>query len=659
MKHLPSNPFPLGATLLPHGTNFALFSAHASAVDLCLFDEYGNENRFRLPEKSGDIWHGFMPNIREGQRYGYRVHGEYAPEKGLFFNPNKLLIDPYSKALEGHAIFRNPKELAWYQPNDQRNNAHIAPKSIVVGKSHFDWEDDAHPNTPMAQTVIYEAHIKGFTQLFPDLIHAGTYVALSDKRVIDYLKNLGITAIELLPIHEHLDEWHLQAMSLRNYWGYNTLSHFMPARHYAANPIKAADEFRHAVKALHAAGIEVLLDVVYNHTAEQDLTGAMLCQRGIDNTSWYWVNQENGDYFNWSGTGNTLNLSHRDVARWAADSLRYWVTEFHVDGFRFDLGAAMAREPAFNANRGFFSLLYQDPILCQRKLIVEAWDTGHDGYHLGHFPYPYSEWNGKFRDDVRKFWCWESGDLATLATRWAGSSDVFQHNGRKPNASVNFITAHDGFTLHDLVCYNHKHNLANGENNQDGHNDNISHNHGFEGETNNKKINCLREYTSKALLATLLLSNGTPMLLAGDELGHSQLGNNNAYCQDNSTTWIDWQQAKSFTHLQEYVRELILLRQEINILNTNQWFNNENTHWYNVNGNIMSPTDWQEKITKAMQIQLDNQWLICINGKHLQQIFLLPENQIWQIRHAPDAQYSLQNNQFKVANKGVWVFQAA
>lgn len=658
MKHpvTQGSPYPLGATVLPHGTNFALFSTHATAVDLCLFDAKGKETRFRLPERSGFVWHGFVANVGVGQRYGYRVYGEYAPEKGYFFNPNKLLIDPYSKALVGEAVFRNATELAWYRPEDPRDNAHLAPKSVVVGQSRFDWGNDAHPNIPMAQTIIYEAHVKGLTQLFPDLKNAGTYLALADARVIRYLKDLGITAVELLPIHEHLDEHHLQAMGLRNYWGYNTLSHFAPERDYAVRPFQAADELRTAVKALHAAGIEVILDVVYNHTAEQDETGAMLCQRGIDNTSWYWVNRETGHYLNWAGTGNALQMVRRDVARWAADSLRYWVTEFHIDGFRFDLGTVMAREPEFNVYRGFFSLIYQDPILCQRKLIVEAWDVGDNGYHLGGFAHPYSEWNGAFRDDVRRFWCRESGDLGALAMRWAGSSDLFHRCGRRPTASLNFITAHDGFTLRDLVSYQHKHNLANGEHNRDGHHDNISHNHGVEGETDDPTINQLRQNASKAMLATLLLSNGTPMLLAGDELGNTQLGNNNAYCQDNPTTWIDWQQAQNFADLQDYVRDLIALRREIKILNTDQWLDEQTVTWRNADGNIMNINDWQNKTRKAMQIQLDKKWLICVNGKHHTETFRLPENAKWQMRSASHSQYSLRRNEFIVEHMGVWVF---
>lgn len=656
---LTGKPYPMGATVCETGVNFALFSAHATAVELCLFDEHGTETRCRLPARSGFIWHGFVENIGAGQRYGYRVYGEYAPEKGWFFNPQKLLIDPYSKALDGEPVFRNAEELAWYRPEDARDNAHIAPKSIVVGKSHFDWGNDVAPDIPWGQTVIYEAHVKGFTQQFPDLQHAGTYRALCDERVIQYLKNLGITTIELLPIHEHIDERHLQTQGLRNHWGYNTYSHFAVERDYAVDVMQAADEFRSAVKALHQAGLEVILDVVYNHTAESDLKGAMLCQRGIDNTSWYWVNPETGNYFNWAGTGNALKMTRRDILRWAADSLRYWVEEFHVDGFRFDLGTVMAREPEFNVYRGFFSLLYQDPVLANKKLIVEAWDIGDNGYHLGGFAYPYAEWNGAFRDDVRRFWCWQSGDLGALATRWAGSSDLFHKCGRQPAASLNFITAHDGFTLRDLVSYNHKHNEANGEQNRDGHNDNISNNHGTEGETNNPLILKQRLYTSKALLATLLLSNGTPMLLSGDELGNTQSGNNNAYCQDNSITWIDWQAAKSFADLHDYVRDLIALRREIDILNRNQWFDDEHVIWCNVHGLPMSHHDWADKSQKAMQIQLDGQWLICINGKRDAASFRLPAPQQWQLRLAPSNDCDLSAKQLHVSHMGVWVLQAA
>lgn len=649
-------PYPMGATVCDNGVNFAVYSANANAIELCLFDEQHHETRFRLPEKDGFIWYGFVANIGAGQRYGYRVYGEYAPEKGYFFNPNKLLIDPYSKQLDGKPILRNADELAWYRPEDARDNAHIAPKSVVVGASQFDWQNDKHPNTPIGQTIIYEAHVKGFTQQFPDLAHAGTYLALADKRVIQYLQTLGVTAVELLPIHEHLDEYHLQALGLHNYWGYSTYSHFSVERDYAANPLQAADEFRQAVKALHAAGIEVILDVVYNHTAEQDLKGAMLCQRGMDNVNWYWVNEETGNYFNWAGTGNALKMVNRDVLRWAADSLRYWVQEFHVDGFRFDLGTVMAREPEFNVYRGFFSLLYQDPILAQRKLIVEAWDIGDNGYHLGNFACPYLEWNGAFRDDVRQFWCEQNGDLGALATRWAGSSDLFHKCGRKPSASLNFITAHDGFTLRDLVSYNKKHNQMNQEHNQDGHNENHSHNHGTEGNTHNPQINTLRQYTSQALLATLLLANGTPMLLAGDEFGNSQRGNNNAYCQDNSISWLDWHNSEHDSCLQNDVRQLIGLRRKIELLNQNIWFDDESVSWRNTDGKIMQLIDWQDKNKKAMQIQLAQNWLICINGKHAAEVFRLPENKNWQCHYAPSQEFTLQNNMLNVAHLGVWVF---
>lgn len=652
-------PYPMGATPRDNGVNFAIFSANATAVTLCLFDADGTETRLPLPERSGFIWHGFVPNIHAGQRYGYRVDGELNKAKGLFFNSQKLLIDPYSKALDGEPVFRNAEELAWYRPEDPRDNAHIAPKSMVVGKSTFNWGNDQHPNTPIAKTIIYEAHVKGFTQQFPDLAHAGTYLALADKRVIAYLQSLGITAVELMPVHEHVDERHLQAIGLRNYWGYNTYSHFAPERDYAFEPNRVADELRTAIKALHEAGIEVILDVVYNHTAEQDLTGAMLCQRGIDNIAWYWVNEDSGHYLNWAGTGNALKMTRRDISRWAVDSLRYWVEEFHVDGFRFDLGTVMAREPEFNVYRGFFSVLYQDPVLCSRKLIVEAWDIGDNGYHLGGFAYPFIEWNGVFRDDMRRFWCWQSGDLGMFATRFAGSADIFRKCGRKPSASLNFITAHDGFTLRDLVSYDHKHNLANGEHNRDGHNDNISHNHGIEGDTDDADICQLREYTSKALLASLLLANGTPMMLSGDELGNTQGGNNNAYCQDNETTWLDWQEAEQYAHLRDYVRELIALRKEIALLNEDIWFNDTRMMWLNADGQAMSETDWHDRERKAMQILLDKQWLICINGKRNSEQFTLPNGQSgqWICRSTPNQDIDLNNDILSVSHMGVWVLE--
>lgn len=644
----------MGATVRDNGVNFALFSAHATAVELCLFDEKNRETRFRLPEKTGNVWHGFVENVGAGQRYGYRVYGEFAPEKGLFFNPQKLLCDPYAQQLDDKPTFHHAEELAWFRPEDTRDNVHLAPKSVVVGASNFDWEDDTFPNIPFSKTIIYEAHVKGLTQQFPDLAHAGTYRALADERVIRHLKNLGITAVELLPIHAHLSERHLQFMGLNNYWGYNTLSHFAPEPSYASQPNQAADELRHLIKTLHQNQIEVILDVVYNHTAEQDETGAMLCQRGIDNLAYYWTDL-NGKYINWTGTGNALNLTQRDVLRWVADSLRHWVNEFHIDGFRFDLGSTLARQPEFNPLTGLFSLIYQDPILNQRKWFVEAWDV--HGYHLGEFPAPFAEWNGAFRDDMRRFWCGQSGDLATFATRFAGSADIFQHNGRKPCSSLNFITAHDGFTLRDLVSYNKKHNHINGEENRDGHGDNLSHNHGVEGETDNIEINQLRKDTSKALLASLLLANGTPMLLAGDELGQTQKGNNNAYCQDNSITWLNWQE-NAFWDLRDDVRQLIALRGEISLLNQNQWFNHEDVQWLNTHGNPMTEHDWHDKNQKSMQILLENKWLIVINGKRGAEHFRLPEEK-WRKRYTPNKHFSIKNNSLLVQNMGIWVFQAA
>ena len=646
-------PFPMGATVTEHGVNFSLFSSRAEKIELCLFDEQGKETRLTLPERSGLIHHGFVPHIGVGQRYGYRVYGRNDPLKGAVFNPQKLLTDPYSKQIDGIPHYRNAAEMAWYQPHDLHDNAAIAPKSIVVGKSDFDWENDTFPNTSWANTVIYEAHVKGFTQQFPDLAHAGTYTALADPRVIAYLQNLGITAIELLPVHQHLDEHHLQAAGLSNYWGYNTYSHFAVEPSYAHQIENAANELRQAIKALHAAGIEVILDVVYNHTAEQDWTGPMLCQRGIDNPAWYWINPADGEYRNWSGCGNTLNIVRRDITRWAADSLRYWVQEFHIDGFRFDLGTVLGREPDFQAYGRFFQVLYQDPILSERKLIVEAWDIGEGGYHVGNFPHPFGEWNGGFRDDMREFWLWESGKLGLFAQRLSGSADIFRRCGRRPSASINFIAAHDGFTLHDLVSYNEKHNHANGEQNRDGHNHNISYNHGVEGNTTDPTILQEREYSSKAMLASLLLANGTPMLLGGDEFGNSQQGNNNGYCQDNEITWLDWHHYHAT--LANYVRELLKIRQEIHLLGQEDtWWDNR-VEWLNAQGLPMTENDWHNTNNKTLQVLIDKQWLLLINGKRSSQTFVLPQG-TWTCRLAPSLCHDYVPPQCHVTHMGLWIF---
>ncbi len=643
-------PYPMGATLTNEGVNFTLFSINAEKVELCLFD--GDvETRLTLPDRVGSVFYGFVPGVRAGQRYGFRVYGRENAARGSCFNPQKLLIDPYSKKIDGKPVYRNEEELAWFHHADERDNAHIAPKSIVAGKSRFNWGNDRHPNTPWGRTVLYEAHVKGLTKQFPHLKHKGTYQALSDPRLVDYLKKLGITAVELLPIHQHLDEYHLQRQGLSNYWGYNTYSHFAVEPSYAVNPANAEDELKKAVRTLHRAGIEVILDVVYNHTAEQDGQGPMLCQRGIDNTLWYWLNGD-GYYENWSGCGNTLNIVRRDVTRWAADSLRYWVEEFHVDGFRFDLGTVLGREPDFQAYGRFFQVVYQDPVLASRKLIVEAWDIGEGGYHLGNFPQPFAEWNGRFRDDMRAFWVWESGSLGAFAERLAGSSDIFCHSGRRPSASINFITAHDGFTLHDLVSYNEKHNVANGEENRDGHNENISYNHGVEGETYDIHVLNDREYTAKALLASLLMANGTPMLLAGDEFGNSQGGNNNGYCQDNSISWLDWPDKRH--GLQTYVQELIAVRNRIRLLNEDQWWNEQRVQWLSSDGLAMGETCWHNRGIKAMQVLIDGEWLLLVNAKRSQQLFNLPQGQ-WEMSCVPSKKFNYSSAKCTVEHMGIWI----
>ncbi len=642
--------YPMGAHVRDGGVNFTLFSSRAEKIELCLFDG-DRETRLTLPGRSGHVYHGFVPGLNAGQRYGYRVHGHDLPEEGLFFNPNKVLIDPYSKAIDGSPVYADMAELAWFRAEDEKDNAAVAAKSIVVGPSEFDWEDDCLPQTPIAQTVVYEAHVKGLTKLFPDLADAGTYRALADERVIGHLKALGVTAIELLPIHQHLDEQHLQAMGLSNYWGYNTYSHFAVEPRYAANPAQADDELRAAVKALHKAGIEVILDVVYNHTAEQDAGGPMLCQRGIDNAAWYWVNEE-GYYENWSGCGNTLHVGHRSVTRWVMDSLRYWAGEFHIDGFRFDLATMLGREPAFDAYGRFFQACYQDPLLVDRKLIAEPWDIGLGGYQVGNFAQPFSEWNDRFRDDMREFWVHQSGKLGAFAERFAGSADLFHHDGRNPSACINFITAHDGFTLHDLVSYNHKHNEANGEDNRDGHNDNISDNHGAEGATDDAAILEAREYTAKALLTSLMLANGIPMLLAGDEFGNSQQGNNNGYCQDNEITWLAWDNHNS--RLKEYVQALAALRREIPLIGEDCWWD-ERVRWLDTEGAPMNEAAWHNNETKAMQIVLDEQWLLLINGKRSEQTFVLPQAG-WTCRLAPSEHYRHASDGCTVAHMGIWLF---
>ncbi|KAE9539246.1 glycogen debranching protein GlgX [Ursidibacter maritimus] len=629
MQYLTGRTFPLGSQITEfqgkQGVNFAIFSRKATAIELCLFKEQGE---MRLPMvKSDDIWHLFVVDETAGCEYGFRVYGETDETVGNLFNPNKLLLDPYAKKIIGTPDLSSEEKGKWFLWNDERDNAHLAPKSIVVD-ANFDWQNSRPPMTPWAETIIYETQVKGFSKLNPDIPTeiSGTFAGMAHPSSISHLKRLGITAVELLPITYHIDEPHLQKIGLSNYWGYNVIGHF------AVDPVLAFDkqnplnEFKTLVKTLHQANIEVILDVVFNHTAEAGKDGPMLSLRGIDNSAYYWLN-EDGDYHNWSGCGNALNAnSEMSVLRWVIDCLSYWVTECQVDGFRFDLGAMLGRTPDFSDRAAFFSAIASNSTLANIKMIAEPWDIGSNGYQLGRFPKPFAEWNDRYRDEMRQFFLTTSGQLSSFARKFAGSDDIFGHN-RLPNSSINFITAHDGFNLQDLVSYNQKHNHANGENNRDGHNHNLSNNYGVEGETNDLNILAKRDAARRALLTTLLLSAGTPMILAGDELGHSQQGNNNSYCQDNPITWIDWQKADQ--SLIDYVAEVIQLRKQIPLLSHNQWWTTDTVQWLNKNSNPISPNEWHDETIRSLMILLENEWLILINATQKTQQFLLPEGQ-WQ-----------------------------
>ena len=580
------SPYPRGAHWDGLGVNFSLFSANATKVELCLFDDSGETEleRIELPEYTNEIWHGYLPDARPGTIYSYRVHGPYDPENGHRFNPNKLVIDPYAKAHVGelrwdHACFgytigADGDDLTF----DERDSAPFVPKCRVIDPA-FTWGRAHSPRVPWDRTIIYETHVRGFTKLHPAVPETlrGTFAGLGRKEVLDYISALGITSIELLPIHAFVNDNYLLDKGLTNYWGYNTIGFFAPDPRYSAIPAFVFSEFKEMVARLHDAGIEVILDVVYNHTAEGNERGPTLSFRGIDNASYYRLMPDQPRYYiNDTGTGNTLNMTHPRVLQMVTDSLRYWVSEMHVDGFRFDLGTILAREhDGFDEGHGFLDSCLQDPVLSQVKLIAEPWDIGPGGYQVGGFPPGWAEWNDKFRDTVRAFWKGDEGQLAEMATRLAASADCFNKRGRKPWASVNFVTAHDGFTLHDLVSYNEKHNEANGEDNRDGHSDNRSWNHGVEGPTDDPEISAVRDRQKRNLLATLLLAQGTPMLLAGDEFGRTQQGNNNAYCQDNEISWINWDIGESGTELAEFVRKLIALRKSFPILRRSRFLTGE------------------------------------------------------------------------------------
>ena len=614
---------PLGATWDGLGVNFALFSANATKVELCLFDMEGKTEleRLELPEFTDEVWHGYLPDARPGTVYGYRVHGPYEPEAGHRFNPNKLLLDPYAKGHVG-ALQWAP-ELFGYQMEtgndltfDTRDSAQFMPKCVVIDPA-FTWIRDRKPAVPWERTVLYETHVKGFTKRHPAVPDAlrGTFSGMAVKEVIDHIRRLGVTSVELLPIHTFVDDDMLVQKNLLNYWGYNTIGFFAPDPRYSSKPAFAHAEFKEMVAHLHDAGIEVILDVVYNHTAEGNENGATLSFKGIDNASYYRLLPDQERYYiNDTGTGNTLNLSNSRVLQLVTDSLRYWVQEMHVDGFRFDLGTILAREPTgFDESGGFLDACRQDPLLSNVKLIAEPWDIGPGGYQVGQFPPGWAEWNDKFRDQVREFWKGDQGSSPALAARMCASADMFNKRGRKPWASVNFLTAHDGFTLRDAVSYNEKHNMANGEDNRDGHSHNRSWNHGVEGETDDPDINALRQRQMRNMLATLLLSQGTPMLLAGDEFGRTQGGNNNAYCQDNEISWLDWNLEDWAETQVSFVRKLISLRHRYPILRRSRFLTGEpivdlgvkDVTWINAGGHEMRGDEWGDGGMRCFGMLMD------------------------------------------------------
>ena len=616
-------PHPRGATWDGNGVNFSLFSSFATRVDLCLFDATGEKElqRIELPEYTDEIWHGYVAGIGPGQVYGYRVHGPYEPEAGHRFNPNKLLLDPYAREYVGqlkwdHAIFgytigAEGDDLTF----DERDSAPFVPKCVVVD-SAFDWQQNTKPLVPWDRTIIYETHVRGFTKLHPAVPEElrGTFTGLSTQKVIDYVKSLGVTTVELLPIHMFINDSHLLERGLTNYWGYNSIGFFAADPRYFSDPMRGVQEFKEMVARLHDAGLEVILDVVYNHTAEGNERGPTLSFKGIDNYSYYRLIPEQKRYYiNDTGTGNTLDLSHPRVIQMVTDSLRYWVQEMHVDGFRFDLGTILAREPnGFHTRSGFLKACSQDPVLSAVKLIAEPWDCGPGGYQVGEFPPGWAEWNDKYRDTVRDYWRGEAA-AAHIAPRLCGSADIFDRLGRKPYASVNFITAHDGFTLHDLVTYNERHNEANGEENRDGTSDNRSWNCGAEGPTDDADVNALRQRQMRNMLATLLLSQGTPMMLAGDEFGRTQQGNNNAYCQDNEISWVNWDIKESGQALIRFVQKLTSMRRKYPILRRSRFLSGEMNErigikeitWINASGAEMQADQWSDDLMLCFGMLLD------------------------------------------------------
>jgi isoamylase len=664
-------PYPLGATWLGNGVNFAIFSETATSVDLCLFDSVdAPQENMRIPvtEHTDQVWHVFLPDVKPGQLYGYRVNGPYDPKHGMRFNSSKLLLDPYAKAIAGEINWAD--EMFGYVVGDKledltrdfRDDAWGMPKAVVIDNA-FDWGNDKRPGIPLHQSVIYEAHVKGFTKLSPNVPEElrGTYAGVGSAAAIEYLKELGVTAIELLPVHAYVDDKVLIDRGLRNYWGYNTIGFFAPEAKYSSSGAMGGQvtEFKAMVRNLHAAGLEVILDVVYNHTAEGNHLGPTLSFRGIDNPAYYRLLPEDVRlYMDFTGTGNTFNLLHPRTVQLVMDSLRYWVNDMHVDGFRFDLASTLARDQSgVNKLHAFFEIIHQDPVISQVKLIAEPWDVGEGGYQVGNFPVLWAEWNGKYRDEVRRFWKGDEGRIGEMAYRLTGSPDLYQTTGRRPYASINFITAHDGFTLNDLVSYNEKHNEANGENNNDGDNNNHSWNCGAEGPTDDPKINTLRARQRRNFLTTLFLSQGVPMLCGGDEWGRTQKGNNNAYCQDNEISWLNWERDEKQNALLEFTKKLIRLRREHPVFRRPKFFQGRRIHgsdirdvmWFNEGGNEISDEEWASPLVRCLEMLLsgdtvdvlnfqgepirDETFLLLLNGYHEPIPFVLPgeEHVEWEL----------------------------
>jgi isoamylase len=654
MKVWPGNNYPLGASYDGAGTNFSVFSEVAERVELCLFDEQGKETRCDLPETTSFCWHGYLPNIVPGQRYGFRVHGPWAPREGIRCSPAKLLLDPYARAIEGQVDWNEAVFSYRFDdpdgPLNETDSAPFMPKSVVINP-FFDWGNDRHPRTRLSETIIYEAHVKGFSKKFTELPEElrGSYAALGHPKAIEYLTRLGITAVELMPVHQFVHDSHLLERGLRNYWGYNSIGYLAPHNEYSSSGQtgQQVQEFKQMVKALHEAGIEVILDVVYNHTAEGNHLGPTLSFKGLDNAAYYrLMNDDRRFYMDYTGTGNTLNMRHPHVLQLIMDSLRYWVLEMHVDGFRFDLASTLARG-LHDVDRlsAFFDIIQQDPVISQTKLIAEPWDVGEGGYQVGNFPPLWLEWNGKYRDCVRDYWRGQDQTLGEFAFRFTGSSDLYEGTGRRPYASVNFITAHDGFTLNDLVSYNDKHNEANGEENRDGESHNRSWNCGAEGPTDDPAVNALRNRQRRNFLSSLFLSQGIPMLLGGDEIGRTQKGNNNAYCQDNEISWFDWQSADR--DLLDFTTRIIELRKQHPVFRRRRWFQGRPIHgvtdigWFTPDGVEMEEEHWGEGFAKAVGVALngeaiddpdprgerivDDSFYVLFNAHHEPLRFVLPK----------------------------------